>query len=334
MRNGDNLRQLYLLKILFERTDEFHSLSTNEISTILETEYGISAHRITIKDDIVSFKKFGIEIDEERKSQNHYRLIARTFTVSELKVLIDAIQSAKFITANQSAELSKRIATLASCHEKESLQRHIIAEERYKTPNTQSLYTVDIINAAINQGKKVSFRYFRYSPSKRKAIKNNGEPYVFSPYYLVWNGDHYYVVGYSDKHKGIGSFRIDRFLEIPIIMDEQSVEMPKNFKINEYINTMLQMFNSEHDDVELICDNDVIDNLIDKFGTGITTTREDKEHFRTTINVAVNHIFFGWIFGFGGKVRIVSPETVKQKYIEMLKNSIRVNTNSDYMGQE
>ena len=109
MRNGDNLRQLYLLKILYECTDEFHSLSTNELATILKNEYGISAHRITIKDDITSFKKFGVEIEEERKSQNHYRLITRTFTVSELKILIDAVQSAKFITSSQSAELSNRI---------------------------------------------------------------------------------------------------------------------------------------------------------------------------------------------------------------------------------
>lgn len=325
MRNGDNLRQLYLLKILYERTDEFHSLSTNELATILEEEYGISAHRITIKDDIISFKKFGIEIEEERKSQNHYRLISRTFSVPELKVLIDAIQSAKFITANQSAELSKRIATLASCHDEEALKRNIIAEERYKTQNTQSLYTVDAVNTAINRGKKISFKYFRYSPSKRKVLKNNGEMYVFSPYYLVWNGDHYYAVGYSDKHKGIGSFRVDRFLEVPIIMDDKAVPMPKDFKINEYINSMLHMFDSERKDVELICNNDVIDNLIDKFGTGVKTSRVDKEHFKAIVNVAINHVFFSWVFGFGNKVHITGPKEVQEQYHVMLQDAISCN---------
>lgn len=322
MRNGDNLRQLYLLKILYERTDEFHSLSTNELGTILQEDYGISAHRITIKDDIISFKKFGIEIEEERKSQNHYRLISRTFSVPELKVLIDAIQSAKFITANQSAELSKRIAALASCHEEETLKRNIIAEERYKAQNTQSLYAVDTINTAINQGKKISFKYFHYSPSKRKVLKNNGEMYVFSPYYLVWNGDHYYAVGYSDKHNGIGSFRVDRFLEVPIIMDEKAVPMPMDFKINEYINSMLHMFDSERKDVELVCDNAVIDNLIDKFGTGIKTCRMDNDHFKATLSVAVNHVFFSWIFGFGGKVRITSPNETREKYISYLEEAL------------
>lgn len=322
-RSRDNLRQLFLLKILYERTDEFHSLSTNEIATILNDEYGISAHRITIKDDIKSFQDYGIEIAEERKSQNHYRLIARTFSVPELKILIDAIQSAKFITANQSTELSKRIATLASNHELESLRRHITVEERYKSQNVQSLYIVDAINTAINKEKKISFRYFSYSPTKRKVPKHGGEMYTFSPYYLVWNGDHYYTVGYSDKHGSIGSFRVDRFMEVPIIMDDNAVPMPKDFKINEYINSMLHMFNSVHTDVELICDNDVMDSIIDKFGTGIKTSRADKEHFRATVNVAVNHVFFAWVFGFGGKVRIIAPLDVNKHYAEMLRYALK-----------
>lgn len=323
MRNGDNLRELYLLKILFERTDEDHSLSTNDLVSILEEEYGITAHRITIKDDIKSFRKFGIEIVEERRSQNQYRLISRTFSTPELKILIDAIQSAKFITANQSADLSKKIATLASCHEFETLNRHITVEERYKSQNMQTLYIVDAINLAINKEKKISFRYYSYSPTKRKIPKHGGEPYTFSPYYLVWNGDHYYTVGYSDKHQDIGSFRIDRFLEVPIIMDENAVPMPKDFKINEHIYSMLHMFNSKHTNVELICDNDVMDNIIDKFGTGIKATKVDKESFRTSVNVAVNHIFFSWIFGFCGKVRIIAPEEIRYEYIKMLDNAMK-----------
>lgn len=323
MKSGDNLRQLYLLRILYERTDENHSLSTNELAAILNSEYGITAHRITIKNDINAFKQFGIEIEEERKSQNHYRLITRTFAVSELKILIDAIQSAKFITASQSAELSRRIASLASYHEKEELSRHIIVEERYKTHNTQSMYIVDVINAAINRGKKISFKYFRFSPNKRKVLKNNGEAYVFSPYYLVWNGDYYYVVGYSDKHNSIVSFRVDRFLKVPDILNDDAVAVPEGFKITDYINSMLNMYNSEHSDVELICDNDVIDNLIDRYGTGIKTTQIDKGHFRTTINVAINHVFFSWIFGFENKVQIVAPSHVRAQYYKMVEETMK-----------
>jgi predicted DNA-binding transcriptional regulator YafY len=325
MRSKDNLRQLFLLKILYERTDEFHALSTNEIITILSEEYGITAHRITIKDDIISFQEFGIEVVEERRSQNYYRLISRTFSVPELKILIDAIQSAKFITANQSAELSKRIASLASCHELESLNRHITVEDRYKSQNVQSLYIVDAINTAINKEKKISFRYFSYSPTKRKVPRHGGEMYAFSPYYLVWNGDHYYTVGYSEKHKGIGSFRVDRFMEVPIIMDDAAVPMPKDFKVNDYITSMLHMYNSEHTTVELLCDNDVMDSIIDKFGTGIKTSRATKDSFKATVNVAVNHVFFAWVFGFYGKVRIVAPADVRKQYLQMLSDAVNAN---------
>ena len=314
-----------MLKILYERTDEFHALSTNEIITILSEEYGITAHRITIKDDIISFQEFGIEVVEERRSQNYYRLISRTFSVPELKILIDAIQSAKFITANQSAELSKRIASLASCHELESLNRHITVEDRYKSQNVQSLYIVDAINTAINKEKKISFRYFSYSPTKRKVPRHGGEMYAFSPYYLVWNGDHYYTVGYSEKHKGIGSFRVDRFMEVPIIMDDAAVPMPKDFKINDYINSMLHMYNSEHTTIELHCDNDVMDSIIDKFGTGIKTSRATKDSFKATVNVAVNHVFFAWVFGFYGKVRIVAPADVRKQYLQMLSDAVNAN---------
>ena len=325
MRSKDNLRQLFLLKILYERTDEFHALSTNEIITILSEEQGITAHRITIKDDIISFQEFGIEVVEERRSQNYYRLISRTFSVPELKILIDAIQSAKFITANQSAELSKRIASLASCHELESLNRHITVEDRYKSQNVQSLYIVDAINTAINKEKKISFRYFSYSPTKRKVPRHGGEMYAFSPYYLVWNGDHYYTVGYSEKHKGIGSFRVDRFMEVPIIMDDAAVPMAKDFKINDYINSMLHMYNSEHTTIELHCDNDVMDSIIDKFGTGIKTSRATKDSFKATVNVAVNHVFFAWVFGFYGKVRIVAPADVRKQYLQMLSDAVNAN---------
>lgn len=325
MRSRDDIRQLYILKILYEKTDDFHPLTTSEILSILEQEYGIKAHRITIKDDILAFKEFGIEIAEERKTQNQYRLISRTFTASELKVLIDAVQSAKFITAGQSKDLSERIATLASCHEKETLKRHITVEDRYKAQNTHSLYYVDTINSAINQEKKLSFRYFKYSTTKHKVAKNNGERYVFSPYYLIWNGDYYYAVGYSDKHNSIGSFRVDRIMENPVILNESAIPMPKDFKINEYIHSMLHMYNSEHATVELICDNDAVDALIDKFGAGIKIRKHDAGHFKAVVDVAVNHVFFAWVFGFGGKVQIAAPAEIQERYAKMVNEAAKAN---------
>ena len=325
MQNGDNLRQLYLLKILFERTDENHPISTTEIIHVLSEEYGVAAHRQTVKNDILSFQQFGLDIMTERKQQNEYKLLSRNFSIAELKILIDAVQSARFITAAKSKALTKKLTALASVYSATELKRNLNVERRIKSSNEHIFYIVDKINEAINTHKKIAFQYFRYSAKKEKVARHNGEIYRFSPYYLVWNGDYYYVIGYSDKHLGVGSFRLDRFVNPPDILMEAAVPEPKGFDLLEYINTMFRMYDSEHTEVELICDNDTMDAIIDKFGTGVITKQIDKETFRAKVNVAVNHIFFSWIFGFCGKVRIAGPDKVQKQYTQMLEDAIKAN---------
>lgn len=325
MQNGDNLRQLYLLKILFERTDENHPISTPEIIRVLSEEYGIAAHRQTVKNDILSFQQFGLDILTERKQQNEYKLLSRNFSIAELKILIDAVQSARFITAAKSRALTKKLTALASLYSATELKRNLNVERRIKSSNEHIFYIVDKINEAINAHKKIAFQYFCYSAKKEKVARHNGEIYRFSPYYLVWNGDYYYVVGYSDKHLGIGSFRLDRFVNPPDILMEAAVPEPKSFDLSDYINTMFRMYDSEHTEVELICDNDTMDAIIDKFGTGVITKQIDKETFRAKVNAAINHIFFSWIFGFCGKVCIVAPMEVQEQYAKMVNDAAKAN---------
>ena len=142
---------------------------------------------------------------------------------------------------------------------------------------------------------------------------------MFSPYALVWNGDYYYRVGFSEKHNGIGNFRIDRIASTPQILDEQAIPMPEDFDIAEYTNGMLRMYNSERCDVELICDNSVMDAIIDKFGTEAKTYAYDMTSFKLEVNVAVNHVFLSWVFGFSGKVKIKGPENVLEEYKDMVQ---------------
>lgn len=325
MKNGDNLRQLYLLKILFERTDENHPISTSEIIRVLSEEYGITAHRQTLKNDIISFQQFGLDILTERKQQNEYKLLSRNFSVAELKILIDAVQSARFITAAKSRALTKKLTALASVHSGNELKRNLNVEHRIKSSNEHIFYIVDKINEAINSHRMIAFQYFHYSAKKQKVPAHNGEVYLFSPYYLVWNGDYYYVVGYSEKHLGIGSFRLDRFVNPPEILERAACPQPFSFDITKYINTMFRMYDSEHAEVELICDNDTMDAIVDKFGTRVQTKQIDKETFQVRVNVAISHVFFSWIFGFCGKVQIESPNEVRKQYLKMLENSINVN---------
>ena len=141
-----------------------------------------------------------------------------------------------------------------------------------------------------------------------------------SPYALIWNGDNYYVVGFSDKHKAIGSFRVDRIAKAPTILKTASKAQPEDFSVDTYVNSMLRMYDSSREKVILLCRNDVMDSVIDKFGEEIEIGEAGGDAFRATIETAVNHIFFSWVFGFEGKVKIEGPEAVKERYQRMVKN--------------
>lgn len=138
----------------------------------------------------------------------------------------------------------------------------------------------------------------------------------------MWNGDYYYMVGVYDYKQQIGTFRVDRIAKRPVILDVEGTPAPSDFNIDEYINTTFRMFNSEHAEVELICNNEVMDSIIDKFGADVTTYANDMTSFRAIANVAVNHVFYSWVFGFGGKVKIKGPDDVRKKYMEMLLSAV------------
>lgn len=322
MDNESKLRLLYIEKMLQE-TDEGHPLTNAEMMQILEEKYGMTTHRTTIPSDIDLLIKSGMEIEVVESKPKKYYLndYARTFTLPELKILVDSVASFKFITKKKSDELIEKITTLGTPSSIPSLKRNLWPEGRIKQENERIYSNIEAVNQAINEGKKISFQYFQYDVRKEQKLKHEGSPYKFSPYALVWNGDYYYMVGFSEKHNSIGNFRIDRIAKTPIILNEEAVPMPTEFDIAEYTNGMLRMYNSERCDVELICDNSVMDAIIDKFGTGAKTYAYDMTSFKLEVNVAVNHVFFGWVFGFGGLVRIKSPEDVRIEYSDMIRKA-------------
>ena len=318
------LRPFYVAKMLNERTDEEHYLTIAQIMDILEKEYGISTSRGTVGDDIKALQEFGMEIEVEPSTQNRYYLIGRKFDLPELKLLIDATESARFITKEKSDMLVKKLASLSSSNNASALTRNIDVENRIKAENEKIYYIIDALNEAINRKKKVSFQYFTYNVKKQKKLKYDGFTYVFSPYKLIWNGDYYYVVGYSEKHKGIGSFRLDRMTRQPNVLDEDAANPPKGFNLNTYLNSMFRMYNGQRKEIELICDNDVMDAIIDKFGKDVKVLANDMKSFRVIVNTAVGSVFYSWVFGFGGKVRIKAPESVKDEYAVMVKSAAAI----------
>lgn len=183
---------------------------------------------------------------------------------------------------------------------------------------------IDAINDAINQRKKISFQKIEYNIKKERILHHGGERYTFSPYSLVWDGDNYYVVGYSDKYQAIGSHRVDRIAACPCILDESAVPQPVGFDVSKYIKTTFRMYNAPRAEVELLCDNSVMDAIIDRFGPDVQTYAGDLQNFRVIEEIAVGKVFFNWIFGFEGKVRIKGPESVKKQYREMVMSAMNL----------
>ncbi len=315
------LRPLYLLKILKERTDEDHALTTAQLCQILKNEYGVNAFRTTIKTDIEALQRAGFSVQATRSTQNLYNYIERDFDIPEIILLVDAVMSSKSITKGKSDALTNKLVDLAGPYKAKEIKRNLIVDGRIKHENEYIYMIIDVINEAINKKKKIRFQKAEYNVKKERVLHNSGEVYLFSPYSLVWDGDNYYVIGYSDKYKKIGSHRVDRIYRKPDILNENAVFPPAGFDINGYINTMFRMYDAPRQAVELQVDNSLMDAIIDKFGKDVITYACDQQSFRVEATVSVGTTFYNWIFGFGGKVKIRNPESVKEEYKQLVINA-------------
>ena len=313
------LRPFYVAKMLYEQTDEEHYLTIVQIIDQLKNQYGISTSRGTVSDDIRVLQELGVEIEVEQSTQNRYYLIGRRFDLPELKALIDAVESARFIPTDKSSALVSKLSLLASPFVAPNLVRNVDVENRIKADNEKVYYIMEALNDAINDKKKVSFQYYTYNRNKERVAKHDGEVYVFSPYKMIWNGDYYYVVGYSEKHGSIGSFRVDRIVTTPQILSEEQQEPPKDFDLNIYLNSMFRMYNGERKQIELVCDNELMNSIIDRFGNDVNVSVYDENSFKVNVTTSVGNVFYSWIFGFGGRVKIISPEDVRKEYTEMVE---------------
>ena len=316
-------RVLCLLSLLAKYTDEEHQLTTSELTALLEKEYALPIYRTTLKKDIESLQDLGFDVVETRSSQNQYFLGNRTFELPELKLLIDAVESSKFITEKKSNELINKIYKLTSIHQVNKLKRDNYIIKKVKPTNEEVYYIADTINNAITNGKQISFQYYEYTGLKKKVLRHNGEVYTLSPYHLVWNGDYYYVVGYSEKREKVISFRVDRIASTPTILDFDCIEKPSDFDLNEFVKSAFQMFDGDIKEVDLRCDNSLMKTIIDKFGEEVTTLAYDMTSFRVITEVAVSPTFFGWVFGFGGKIEILGPTEVKEEYKNRIKSAYK-----------
>ena len=318
--NNRKLKLLYLLRILYEKTDEAHHLTMEEILESLAA-YGIDAERKSIYSDMEMLSLAGFDIIKEKHDRNVYYYIgSRQFELAELKLLVDSVQSSRFITTKKSNELIKKIESLASHYEASDLQRQVYVADRVKTENESILYNVDYIHKAIAEGRKISFQYFNWDADKKKVLRRDGAVYKMSPWALLWNNENYYLISYDSDEEKIRHFRVDKMLNITI--DEEPREgksIFKNFNMGNYSRSVFGMFGGTVESVKLLCDNDMAGVIVDRFGREIPMIRTDDDHFTANVNVAVSGQFFGWVMALGGSVRIISPDHVIEKMREALK---------------
>lgn len=307
-------RMLLLQKLLYETTDEKHPITTFEILDFLE-EKGIVTNRKTLKGDIDLMVECGMDIVTVQSKPNRYFWGTRRFEQAELKLLIDAVSSSRFITQRKSQTLAKKIISLASEHEQKKLKRNIYATNRIKSRNESLLYIIDTVNGAISSKKKIAFQYSEYTPEKKKILRNNGEIYTLSPYALFWNEDFYYVVGYSEKHDNISSFRADRICNIELLK-EKAIKRPKKFSLERYSQQIFEMYDGETVRVTLECKNHLMKYVIDRFGEHVKTEIATDETFYAYPDVALSPNFYSWLFKFAGEIALHSPERARNEYIK------------------
>ena len=305
-QNMVKARLLVLTKMFYELTDENHPMDTFNILDYL-AENGVPANNKTLRSDIALLKELDIDIVTVPGRPNKYFWGARLFEMPELKLLLDAVASSRFITNSKSRELSHKLTSLTSENQKKQLNRHIYSTGRVKPGNENVYYYVDLINNAIEFKRKISFSIVEFDGRKKKVLRHDGEVYVISPYAMYWNDDFYYVVGWSDKRDTIGAYRIDR-MDDPQILNEKAARKPKGFRVTDYSHKVFEMFEGEEVRVKLECRNDLMKYVIDRFGMKFETEPATKETTYCYVDVCLSPTFYGWVFGFGGDIQVLEPE--------------------------
>lgn len=309
-RSSLQKRKLLLLRsVLLENTDENKSLTMKEIIAHLASN-GIRAERKSLYDDIETLRVLGIDIQTKRGKSTGYYVASREFEMPELKLLIDAVRASKFMPEQQSTSLIEKLSRLAPLHDRPSLNRSVFVSNRAKTFDTDIFNTVDRIHEAVEKNLDINFKYFRWTEQKQKEYRKDGNIYSVSPWSLVWDDNHYYLVGFDTDRQEIRHYRVDKMELVTLTETPRSGEEAfKAFNIDSYSESVFGMFGGAPERVTLRCKNRLANVIIDRFGQDVPILN-DGEAFRTYINVVPSPVFLGWVISFGDDMEIISPEHI------------------------
>lgn len=317
------MKILYLLKAFWENTDEEHPLTVKELMKYLEG-YGISVERKTVYDDIEALRVFGMDILNRREKPSGYYLASRSFELAELKILVDAVQSSRFITSRKSGELIKKLEDQTSIYEARQLQRQVFVSNRVKTMNESIYYNVDTIHQAVSEDRQISFQYYEWTVSKEMKPRRNGEIYFVSPWYLIWKDENYYLIGLDEKNSVVKHYRVDKMRKINVETERrQGEELFRNFDVARFVSGVFGMFGGKEESLTLKVNNRLVGVVLDHFGQDVIIQPHDEEHFITYVHVNVSSQFFGWLSGLGRDAEILSPENVRKDYRNYIREILK-----------
>lgn len=313
--SNQKMKLLYILKELQEKTDREHSLTVARLVDMLNAN-GVKAERKSIYDDIEALRLAGFDIENRRERPAGYYLASRDFELAELKLLVDSVQSAKFITRRKSMELIKKLENLTSRYEARQLQRNVFVTNRIKTMNESIYYSVDAIHTAISANARIRFQYFEWTVTKEMRLRKDGQFYEISPWGLTWDDENYYLIGYDSQADMLKHYRVDKMLKLTVMEGtvREGKEQFGNFDTAALAKKTFGMFGGREEVVKLLCKNSMAGVMIDRFGKEVMMRRQDEAHFSVSVRVNVSPQFFGWIFGLGNGVKIVGPDWVKNNF--------------------
>ena len=313
MSRGTNqkFKLSYLSRIMLEKTDDEHSLTMPQIMAELE-KYDVTAERKSVYQDFQDMDKLGIEIIKEQIGrETYYHVGSREFELAEVKLLIDVIQSSKFITQTKSRELITKIKKFVSEYQARQLQRQVFINDRVKNMNESVYYNVDDIYTAINDNRKIRFKYYKWSIEKKLIARHNGDWFVVSPWALTWNDENYYLVAFDDLDNKIKHYRVDKMMRISVEEEmREGKEIFKNFDMAAYSKATFGMYSGKKTRVHIQFPNNMCGVFIDRFGKEVSFRKVDEDNSSVAVDVAISPQFFGWIFSLGREVKVVGPDEV------------------------
>lgn len=314
-------RPLFLLRYIVQHTNDDHKVSLADLIAYCE-QHGHSGSRHAISNDIDILNRYGFDIICTKEgNKNFYSYGSRLLETAELRMLIDAVAAAPFLTAHHTACLTQKLASIAGLYDAEQLCATVSASNQSKSDNGRIFLSIDIIHQAIAASKKISFQYAAYNGQHNREPRFS-EEIGFSPYSTIWRTDWYYVVGWSDSESAIRAYRLDK-MQIPCFVDAEAVKKPLDFHPADYVESYLSHANVyQKTAVTLECENSMMNHVIDQFGEHFLYRQIDNTHFQATIPVKLTRSFWGWIFEHVGSIRIAAPESVQTQYRNMLRRAL------------